>query len=255
MIFDSHCHLNDPELYKDLDNIISNALNNNVKKMLVIGYDKESSFLAAKLAHKYNFIYAAVGFHPVEIDDVSEDDFLQVMSLIDKDKVVAVGEIGLDYHWVKDEAKQEKQKEYFIKQIQYADKLDVPIVIHNRESTKDCLEIIKQHTPRRKGVMHCFSSSVEIAKEFIDLGFYISFGGPLTFTNAKQPKEVARAIDLKHVLVETDCPYLTPHPYRGKRNEPAYISLVIKQLAEIKNIDIKEVEDITYNNTCKLFHV
>lgn len=255
MIFDSHCHLNDPELYKDLDNIISNALNNNVKKMLVIGYDKESSFLAAKLAHKYNFIYAAVGFHPVEIDDVSEDDFLQVMSLIDKDKVVAVGEIGLDYHWVKDEAKQEKQKEYFIKQIQYADKLDVPIVIHNRESTKDCLEIIKQHTPRRKGVMHCFSSSVEIAKEFIDLGFYISFGGPLTFTNAKQPKEVAKAIDLKHVLVETDCPYLTPHPYRGKRNEPAYISLVIKQLAEIKNIDIKEVENITYNNTCKLFHV
>lgn len=255
MIFDSHCHLNDLQLYNDLDSVIKNALQNNVKKMLVIGYDKPSSFLAAKLAREYDFIYAAVGFHPVDVEGINEEDLKEVMSLIDKIKVVAVGEIGLDYHWVKDADKKEKQKEFFIKQIEYANRLDVPIVIHNRESTEDCLNIIKEYTPKQKGVMHCFSSSVEIAKEFIKLGFYISFGGSLTFTNAKSVKEVAREIDLSHVLVETDCPYLTPHPFRGKRNEPAYITLVVKQLAEIKKVTIEEVEDITYQNTCKLFHV
>lgn len=255
MIFDSHCHLNDLQLYSDLDNVIKNALDNNVKKMLVIGYDKSSSFLAAKLAHEYEFIYAAVGYHPVDVEGINEEDLKEVMSLIDKVKVVAVGEIGLDYHWVKEVDKQEKQKEFFIKQIKYADKLGVPIVIHNREATEDCLNIIKAHTPKYKGVMHCFSSSVEIAKEFIKLGFYISFGGPLTFTNARNIKEVAKEIDLKHILVETDCPYLTPHPFRGKRNEPGYLPLVVKQLAEIKNMSIEEIENITYQNTCKLFHV
>ena len=255
MIFETHCHLNSPELYSDLTNVINKALDAGVKKMLVVGYDYQTSLLAVDLASQYDFIYAAIGFHPTEIDNVSKADFDKMFSLLSHQKVVAIGEIGLDYYWIKDLAKQQKQKQFFIKQIQLANKFKLPIVVHNREATHDCLDILKQHTPIYGGVMHCFSSSYDMAKEFIKLGMYISLGGPVTFLNAKQPKDVAAKIPLEKLLVETDSPYLSPHPLRGKRNEPANIVFVINMIAELKNTSAKQISEATYQNACKLFHV
>ena len=251
-IFDTHCHLNHEDLYKDIDAVIERAKLNGVTSFLVVGYDKETSLLAVKIAHKYDFVYAAIGYHPTEIN-VSEEDFNEVMNLLSDSKVVAVGEIGLDYYWVKDEAEREKQKDYFIRQIEIANKNHLPITIHCRDAINDTLEIVKEHKPIEGGIMHCYSGSLESAYEFIKCGLYISLGGPVTFKNAKEPKRVAENIPLDNLLVETDSPYLAPHPHRGGQNEPAYIALVVNEIARLKNITNEEVALATYNNARKVF--
>ena len=255
MIFDTHCHLNSPELYERIDEVIENAKKVGVDKFLVIGWDKESSFLAVKIAHKYEGIYAAIGFHPTDINGVSDKDYNDVMSLVDDPKVVAIGEIGLDYHWVKDPLQREKQKEWFIKQINFANEHKKPISIHNREAFEDCLKILKEHKPLYGGVMHCYSGSVELLKDVLDLGLYIGLDGPLTFTNAKTPKEVCEVVPLDRLIVETDSPYLAPHPLRGTVNEPKNIALVIDEIARLKGISKKHILDVLYQNSCNLFHV
>ena len=171
MIFDTHCHLNSEELYSRIDEVLSDARKVGVDKFLVVGWDKESSLLAVKLAHQYEGIYAAIGFHPTDIDGVTEEDFQEVMNHINDPKVVAVGEIGLDYHWVKDPAQRQKQKEWFIKQIKFANEHKKPISIHNREAFEDCLKILKEYPPLYSGVMHCYSGSVELLKDVLNLGF------------------------------------------------------------------------------------
>ena len=255
MIFDTHCHLNHEDLYKDLDNVINRAKEVGVSRFLVVGYDKPSSLLAVKLAEQYDFIYAAIGYHPTEINNLSEDDFNEIMDLLDHPKVVALGEIGLDYYWVKDLEERELQKKYFIRQIKEANKHRLPICIHNRDAINDCLTILKENHIDMGGVMHCYSGSVEIMNEFIKCGMYISLGGPVTFKNAKTPKEVAKIVPLDKLLVETDSPYLAPHPYRGKQNEPSLIPLVIEEIALQKGLTKDEIEDATYANASKLFHV
>lgn len=255
MVFDSHCHLNDPVLYQNIDEIIENAKKTGVKKFLVVGYDKDSSVLAVKIANKYPECYASIGIHPTEIDHTSEDDYEKTMKLVSNPKVVAIGEIGLDYHWVKEPEKREIQKEWFIRQIEFANDHHLPISIHNRESNEDCLKILKEHTPKFGGVMHCYSGSVEMLDDILNLGMYISLGGPVTFTNAKTPKAVAEEVPLEKLLVETDCPYLTPHPHRGEKNEPKYICLVVEEIARLKDISKKHVEQVTYENACRLFNV
>ena len=255
MVFDSHCHLNDPVLYQNIDEIIENAKKTGVKKFLVVGYDKDSSVLAVKIANKYPECYASIGIHPTEIDHTSEDDYEETMKLVSNPKVVAIGEIGLDYHWVKEPEKREIQKEWFIRQIEFANDHHLPISIHNRESNEDCLKILKEHTPKFGGVMHCYSGSVEMLDDILNLGMYISLGGPVTFTNAKTPKAVAEEVPLEKLLVETDCPYLTPHPHRGEKNEPKYICLVVEEIARLKDISKKHVEQVTYENACRLFNV
>ena len=255
MIFDTHCHLNSPELYERLDEVLDAASKVGVDKYLVIGWNKESSFLAVELAHRYDNIYAAIGFHPTDIDDVSEEDYINTMSLVKDPRVVAIGEIGLDYHWVKDPKQREKQKEWFIKQIEFANEHKKPISIHNREAFEDCLKILKEHKPEYSGVMHCYSGSIESLKEVIDLGLYIGLDGPLTFTNAKTPKEVCEAVPLDRLLVETDSPYLAPHPLRGTINEPKNIALVIDEITRIKGLSKKHILDVIYDNSCRLFHV
>ena len=255
MVFDSHCHLNDPVLYQNIDEIIENAKKTGVKKFLVIGYDKDSSVLAVKIANKYPECYASIGIHPTEIDHTSEDDYEKTMKLVSNPKVVAIGEIGLDYHWVKEPEKREIQKKWFIRQIEFANDHHLPISIHNRESNEDCLKILKEHTPKFGGVMHCHSGSVEMLDDILNLGMYISLGGPVTFTNAKTPKAVAEEVPLEKLLVETDCPYLTPHPHRGEKNEPKYICLVVEEIARLKDISKKHVEQVTYENACRLFNV
>lgn len=254
-IFDTHCHLNHPDLYKNIEKIIKDAHDVGVKYFLVVGFDKETSFKAVEIASKYENVYATVGFHPTEIDDVSESDFIQVMNLLKHTKVKALGEIGLDYYWIKDHDKQSKQKELFIKQIEYANKNNIPIVVHCRDAIMDCYQILKQHDTNHKGVLHCFSSSIEMANEFIKLGYYIGLDGPVTFLNSKQPKEVAKEININRLLVETDCPYLTPHPYRGKQNEPKLITLVIEEIAKLRNLSYEDVANTTSSNAKKLFHV
>lgn len=254
-IIDTHCHLNDEALYKDLDNVISRAQQAGVEKMIVIGWDKVSSELAIKLAEQYDFIYAVIGFHPENISDVSDEELYEVLNLSKHPKVVGIGEIGLDYHWTKDPDKREIQKEFFIKQIEYANKAKLPISIHSREAFNDTLEILKQHKPLYGGVMHCYSGSVESINDIINLNLYIGLDGPVTFTNAKTPKEVAAEVPLDRLVVETDCPYLSPHPLRGTVNEPANITLIVDAIAEARDMSKKHLLDVLYQNSCKLFNL
>ena len=252
-IVDTHCHLNDEALYKDLDDVISRARQAGVEKMVVIGWDKASSELAIKIAEQYENIYAVIGFHPENVFDINDDVLYKTLELCKKPKVVGIGEIGLDYHWTKDLEKREIQKQYFVKQIEFANKVGLPISIHSREAFNDTLEILKEHKPMHGGVMHCYSGSVENINDIINLGLYIGLDGPVTFTNAKTPKEVAAEIPLEKLVVETDCPYLSPHPLRGTVNEPANISLIVDAIAEARGMSKKHLLDVLYQNSCKLF--
>ena len=254
-IIDTHCHLNDETLYKDLDNVIRRAQKAGVEKMVVVGWDKLSSELAIKIAEQYDFIYAVIGFHPENIFDITDDILYETLNLCKHHKVVGIGEIGLDYHWTKDAKKREVQKEYFAKQIDFANKAGLPISIHSREAFNDTLEILKEHKPLYGGVMHCYSGSVENINDIINLNLFIGIDGPVTFTNAKTPKEVAAEVPLEKLVVETDCPYLSPHPLRGTVNEPANISLIVDAIAEIRNMSKKHLLDVVYQNSCKLFNI
>ncbi len=252
-IIDTHCHLNDEALYKDLDNVISRALKVGVEKMIVVGWDENSSKLAIKLAEQYDFIYALIGFHPENIFDIDDKILYETLNLCNHPKVVGIGEIGLDYHWTKETDKRELQKEFFIKQIQFANEHHLPISIHSREAFMDTLAILKEHKPLYGGVMHCYSGSVENINDIINLNLYIGLDGPVTFTNAKTPKEVAENVPLEKLVVETDCPYLSPHPLRGTVNEPANISLIIDAIADIRQMSKKHLLDVLYKNSCDLF--
>lgn len=255
MIFDTHCHLNDEQLLPNIDLILENAAKVGVDKLLVVGWDTKSSLKAIELAQKYPQIYAAIGFHPCNIFDVDEKEFQGLMNHIHDPKVVAIGEIGLDYHWNKTESEHKLQKEFFIRQIEIANEAKLPITIHNREAFEDCLAILKEHKPTFGGVMHCYSGSVESLKSVFDTGLLIGFGGTLTFNNAKKPKEVCENAPLEKIVVETDAPYLSPHPLRGTVNEPKNIALVIDEISGLKKMSKKHVIDTIYLNSCKVFHV
>lgn len=254
-IIDTHCHLNDEALYKDLDNVISRARQAGVEKMVVVGWDEPSSKLAIKISEQYDFIYAVIGFHPENVFDIDDKVLYDTLNLYKHPKVVGIGEIGLDYHWTKDPDKREIQKEYFIKQIKFANKVGLPISIHSREAFADTLEILKQYPPLHSGVMHCYSGSVENIQDIINLNLYIGLDGPVTFTNAKTPKEVAAEVPLEKLVVETDCPYLSPHPLRGTVNEPANICLVIDAIADLKQMSKKHLLEVVYDNSCRLFNL
>lgn len=254
-IIDTHCHLNDEALYKDLDNVISRARQAGVEKMVVVGWDEPSSKLAIKISEQYDFIYAVIGFHPENVFDIDDKVLYDTLNLYKHPKVVGIGEIGLDYHWTKDPDKREIQKEYFIKQIKFANEVGLPISIHSREAFADTLEILKQYPPLHSGVMHCYSGSVENIQDIINLNLYIGLDGPVTFTNAKTPKEVAAEVPLEKLVVETDCPYLSPHPLRGTVNEPANICLVIDAIADLKQMSKKHLLEVVYDNSCRLFNL
>ncbi|PKR82947.1 TatD family hydrolase [Heyndrickxia camelliae] len=254
MLFDTHVHLNDEQYDQDLKEVIQNALNAGVEKMVVVGFDRSTITKAMDLIEEYDFLYASIGWHPVDAIDMTENDLHWIEELSSHPKVVALGEMGLDYHW--DKSPKDIQKDVFRKQIRLAKKVNLPIIIHNREATQDIVEILKEEKADQVGgIMHCFSGSVDTARECINMNFFISLGGPVTFKNAKKPKEVAKEIPLSHLLIETDCPYLAPHPYRGKRNEPAYVKLVAEQIAEIKEIAYEEVVAQTSQNAKKLFGI
>jgi TatD DNase family protein len=254
MFFDTHAHLNAEQYNEDLKEVIDRALSEGVSNIVVVGFDRPTIEKAMELTEKYEFIYASVGWHPVDAIDMTEEDLQWIEELSRHPKVVALGEMGLDYYW--DKSPKDVQKEVFRKQIRLAKKVKLPIVIHNRDATADIVEILKEEGAGEVGgIMHCFSGSPETAKECVDMNFYISLGGPVTFKNAKKPKEVADVIPLEKLLIETDCPYLAPHPFRGKRNEPSYVKLVAEQIAEIKGVSVEEVASATTENAKKLFGI
>ena len=252
MYVDTHSHLFDSAFDLDRDEVIKECLNQNVKKLIVVGFDKETNKLALELSSKYDFIYPTVGLHPTNLDDYSDDFFVYLEDLIKERKdIVGIGECGLDYYW--DTSKKELQKKVFLKQIELSLKYNLPLIIHSRDAIGDTLEVLKSVGKPIKGVMHGYSGSLEMAREFVKLGLKIGIGGVLTFKNAKNVKEVVKELDLSNFVLETDCPYLTPTPYRGKRNASYYIPLIANEMASIKGIDIKEVEEATTNNANELF--
>ncbi len=250
MIIDSHIHLNDPIYENILDEVINDAIKNSVIKMFVVGYDKESSIKAIEIANKYPFIYAIIGLHPSEVEKETDTNLSWLLELLKHPKVIAIGEIGIDLHYDKD--KQDLQINYFKKQIEIANKFNKPISIHSRDACELTYQILKENPS--KGVIHCYSYSLEMAKKFIDLNYLLGIGGVLTFTNTKL-KEIVKSIDLKYLITETDAPYLTPVPFRGKLNRPEYIKYVVQEIANLKHISTDEVELQIEKNIMNLFGV
>ena len=234
MLIDTHVHLNADQYDEDLQEVIDRALEEGIDRMFVVGFDTKTIERTMKLIDEYEFIYGIIGWHPVDAIDCTEERLEWIEKLSKHPKIIGIGEMGLDYHW--DKSPKDVQKEVFRKQIALAKRVQLPIIIHNREATQDCVDILN-----------------EIADEILKMNFYISLGGPVTFKNAKQPKEVAQHVPLDRLLVETDAPYLSPHPYRGKRNEPARVKLVAEQIAELRGISYEEVCEATTQNAERLF--
>lgn len=278
-LFDNHAHYNDEKFNEDRDEIIKSIHDSGVTKLISAGYSLESSIQGVKLSNKYNFIYTIVGISPNDIPGQVQDEDLEGKTveeinklftdceiIVDKQlqeienlavsnkKVVAIGEIGLDYHWNK--LNREIQKRVFIKQIELANKLNLPIVIHTREAVMDTLDILKNVCPTVKpGVFHCCPLNVELVKEALKLGFYISFAGPVTFKNSKNAKEVAEMVPFDRMLIETDSPYLAPEPVRGTRNDSRNVKFVAEKLAEFKGVSVEDIAKCTYENALRVFAI
>lgn len=254
MYNDTHSHLNSPALYQKLEETIKEAKANNVGLFIVPGYDLETSKIALKLAEKYDSIYAAIGFHPTEIKNYGDEEYKWLEENIAHKKVVALGEIGFDFHW--DTTTKDEQLIAFKKQVDIAKKANKPLIIHSRDAIQLTYDMLKETDAKVVGgVMHSYSGSLEMAPLFIKENFYLGIGGPVTFKNAKEIKKVVENIDLKYLLSETDSPYLTPHPYRGSENSPKYIPLIVEEIALLKRLDIKVVEEELLINAKKLFRL
>ncbi len=251
-MFDSHAHYDDSAFDEVREELLLSLFNEHgVTNIINVGCDIQTSKNSLLLAEKFSFVYASVGIHPHEADNCTEETFDTVRSLLNHKKAVALGEIGLDYHYGNEN--REKQIFVFEKQLEMAKELDIPVIIHQRESVGDCLDCVCRHDVR--GVFHSFSGSAETAKVLLDRGWYISFSGTVTFKNARNPVEVASIVPDDRILVETDCPYLTPHPHRGKRNDSGYMRLTLEKLAEIRGVDFEYMEKITAHNAKQLFGV
>ncbi len=251
MYFDTHVHLNSEQLYEDHDVFIQRALDNQVTNMIVVGFDLASSEKAMELASMYDFIYAAVAIGPNDCVDTTKEDMNIIDQYLKDPNVVAVGETGLDYYW--DYVPKEKQKLVFQWHMELSQKHNKPVIIHCRDAYDDTYQMLKRYG--HHGIMHCYSGSAEMAKRFVDIGFHISLAGPVTFKNAKVPKDVAATIDINKLLIETDCPYLAPHPKRGKLNEPANVVYIAQEIAKLKNMEIENVARKTTFNAKKLFGI
>lgn len=253
MFVDSHCHINDEILLLGEDEVIKRANEKGVSLIMVVGYDLESSKKAVEIASRHDGVYAAVGFHPENLEGVSDEALLEIEELTKNDKVVAIGEIGLDYHWFKEEKDRQNQKKWFIKQIEMANRLHLPLSIHARDASEDTFEILNEHRPLFGAVLHCYSGSVEMMKRFETLDLYFGFDGPITFKNAVGPKECVKACREDRILTETDSPYMAPTPYRGKTNEPQYIVEIIAQMAYLREVSVGYMENKVEENFRRLF--
>lgn len=254
MLFDTHAHLNDEDFAAGLGETVARAMRAGVKWITNIGYDLPSSRRAVEIAGQFAGCFAAVGVHPHEAATVNEDTYQVLQSLAQQPKVVAWGEIGLDYY--RDLSPREKQRQVFREQLNLAGELKLPVVIHDRDAHNDILQIMREEQAGAiGGILHCFSGSWEMARACLKMGFYISLAGPVTFKNARRLQDLAKLVPLEYLLIETDCPYLTPEPYRGKRNEPAYVLEVAKKIAELRKIPLEEVAAQTTCNAKRVFRI
>ena len=256
MFFDTHAHYDDEKFNDDRDEVIMRAYNMGVENILNVGINLDTSKKSIELARKYDFVYAAVGVYPHEIENLEQDYIKRLEDLINqnRDRVVAIGEIGLDYYY--DFAPKDLQQKVFVDQINLAKKVGLPVAIHDRDAHGDTLDIIKQHgVSEVGGILHCFSGSQEMANEVLKQGLYIAIGGVVTFKNAKKIVDVIKNVPMDRLLIETDLPYLTPEPFRGKRNESAYLKYVVEKIAKIKDLPEQEIANITTNNAKRLFGI
>lgn len=249
-IFDSHAHYTDEQFENDRNSLLASLPEAGIVGIINCGTDVKSSIECLELAEKYNFCYAACGYHPESADEADDNSLSLIENMLECEKCVALGEIGLDYHY--DFVSKAVQLEVFEKQLILAVKHDIPVIVHDREAHADTLALLKKYKP--KGVLHCFSGSTETAREVLSLGMYIGLGGAVTFKNAVKPVEVAAYVPEDRLLLETDCPYMAPVPMRGKRNTSAFISYVAEKIGEIRNCDAQYVLDVTAENTRRLFY-
>lgn len=252
MFIDTHVHLNNKDLEVHLEEVIHDALKNGVSKMVVVGYDVKTSLKAIELAHRYEWCYAIVGYHPTEIKGYSDKEYDLLEEMAQDEKVIAIGEIGYDFHW--DTTTKEEQEDAFIRQINIAKKYHLPVSIHSRDAHQITFDTLKECGAYEiGGIMHSYSGSVEMAKEYIKMNFCFGISGPVTFKNGKNMQNVVKEIDAKYFVSETDSPYLTPDPFRGTENGPKYIPLIVKKMAEIKNITVEEMANIIMDNANRIF--
>lgn len=254
MLFDTHTHLNVEQFKEDEEEVIERAKEQGVSRMAVVGFDHPTIKKSLDLSKKYKEIYSIIGWHPTEAGSYDAEVEKMLTELVEKENIIALGEMGLDYHWMDDP--KEIQIESFRKQIRLAKKLNLPIVVHNRESTEDVYRVLKEENIEKiGGIMHSFNLSPKWLEKFLALGMHISFSGVVTFKNAAEVKESAKLVPLEKLLIETDAPYLSPEPNRGKRNEPAYVAFVAKEIAELRGLSFDELARITNENAMKLFKI
>ena len=259
-LFDSHCHLDDERFDEDREEIIEKIKESGVTKLVSAGYSIEGSRKGVELSKKYEFIYTTCGLSPNDIPQTEEElwkDIDKIKKLVKENleykKIVAIGEIGLDYYWEKDNERRELQKKAFVKQIELANDFDLPIVIHTRDAVMDTIEILKKNKVNKKGVFHCCPLNRELVKEALKLDFYISFAGPVTFKNSKNANEIIQMVPNDKMLIETDSPYLSPEPLRGKRNDSRNVKYIAQKIAEVKGLSIDEVAEFTNQNAKRIF--
>ncbi|MBU3876498.1 TatD family hydrolase [Faecalicatena sp. AGMB00832] len=253
MIFDTHAHYDDEQFQEDREELLNSMHEGGVGTIVNVGSDIASWEDIRSLVRKYPFIYGAAGVHPDDVGELNEENFARLREILKEDKFVAVGEIGLDYYW--DHESHDIQKEWFIRQLGLARELGLPVIIHSRDAALDTFEIMKEYADGLDGVIHCFSSSVEMAREYVKRGFYIGVGGVVTFKNSKKLKEVVADIPLESIVLETDCPYLAPVPNRGKRNSSLNLTYVAQTIADLKGVNYDAVVSQTEANARKLYHM
>ena len=257
--FDSHSHYNDEKFDEDREEIIKDTYESGITKFVCAGYNIESSLFSLELSKKYDFIYSICGISPNDIPQSEEElwkDVAKITEIVKENKskkLVAIGEIGLDYYWNKEN--KELQKEAFEKQIDLANELELPIVIHSRDASVDTIEMIRNHKVNKAGIFHCCQPNQEMVRQALELGYYISFAGPITFKNSRNAPDVIKMVPLDRILIETDSPYLTPEPNRGKRNDCRNVKYVAQKIAELKNVPIEEIAKITYDNAKRIFEI
>lgn len=254
MIFETHAHYDDEQFNKDRDLLIPDLLSGEICNIINVSSSVESVKTGIALAEKYEKVYAAAGVHPSDIAGLNEESFAWLKEQCSHPKVVAVGEIGLDYYWDKEEEVQKSQREWFFRQIKLAEEVNLPIIIHSRDAAEDTMKVMREvHAENIPGVVHCYSYSLEMAREFVKMGYYIGVGGVVTFKNAKKLKDVVQGIPLERILLETDAPYMAPEPYRGTRNHSGNLTHVVEKIAELKGVTTEEVEEVTLKNARTLF--
>lgn len=257
--FDSHSHYNDEKFNEDREKIIKDTFESGITKFVCAGYNIPSSLFSLELSKKYEYIYSICGISPNDIPQSEQelwksiDEIIQIVKEKNSKKLVAIGEIGLDYYWNKENS--DLQKQAFIKQIELANDMKLPIVIHSRDASVDTIDIIRNHRVKKAGIFHCCQLNQELVRQALELGYYISFAGPITFKNSKNAPDVVKMVPLDRILIETDSPYLSPEPNRGKRNDCRNVKYVAQKIANIKEISLEEVAKKTYENAMRIFEI